>query len=224
MSYRRSEQVPTFLRKKFVPDLSALENRLLLASHQITFPDGVSFDFPIFRVLPRTGGATVQSGTLLTLGVGQRTTNTAHVNFAGAGAGTVEWNGRSPHAFTSTQAILVQAGRARHDRVTFQLDTSPSLVVSSHKSTAADSVSTITHPVHDLGAPRTSGTAVQSGTLLTITITGRAINTVEISSVNSGQVVQAEWTGGAVRDFAGVSQIVVNIRNGVRDLVALDTM
>jgi hypothetical protein len=58
---------------------------------------------------------------------------------------------------------------------------------------------------------------------LTITVTAPRINTVEISSLNFGQVVQAEWNGGAVHDFAGVTTINVNLKNGSRDLVGLDT-
>jgi hypothetical protein len=220
MSYRRSEQSPTPSNKKFVPDLNALESRLLL-SRQVPFPDGTSFVFPSFVHLPRTGGVALQSGTALTVGVGQPTTNTAHVSFTGAGAATVEWNGRAPQSFTSVQAILVQAGRAGHDHVTFQLNTSPTLVVSSHEPTAAVGANAITRPVHDF-VRRTSGTAVQSGTLLTITVTARKINTVEISSLNFGTVVQAEWNGGTVHNFTGVNTIIVNTKNGARDLVGLD--
>jgi hypothetical protein len=223
MSYGRSEQVPTPSKKKFVPDLNALESRLLL-SQQVFFPDGSQFVFPLFNKLPRTGGVALQSGTVLTVGVGQHTTNTAHFSVEGESTATVEWNGRAAQSFMGVQAFLVQAGRAGHDRVTFQLDTSPTLAVSSREPTPAVVASAITHPVHDLLSSRlrTSGTAVQSGTLLTITVSARKMNTVELSSLNSGQVVQAEWNGGAVHNFAGISTIIVNVKNGARALVALD--
>jgi hypothetical protein len=69
---------------------------------------------------------------------------------------------------------------------------------------------------------RTSGTAVQAGTLLTITVTGRKINAVTIE--NSGQTVQAEWNGGALHSFKGVNTIIVDVRNGSKDFVALDSV
>ena len=59
--------------RKFIPELKPLESRLLLSqSQRVSFPDGTSFVFPTFAHLPRTGGVSVQNGTVLGIGVGQR--------------------------------------------------------------------------------------------------------------------------------------------------------
>ena len=119
MSARPSDQPPNSPRK-FVPSVNPLESRLLL-SRQVPFPDGTSFSFPTFVWLPRTGGALIQSGTALTVGVGQRTSNTVNIAQAGGGAAAVEWNGRPQHSITGVQAILVQAGNAAHDQIKINL-------------------------------------------------------------------------------------------------------
>ena len=64
--------------RKFLPEVKPLESRLLL-SRQVSFPDGTSFIFPTFIHLPRTGGVSEQSGTVLGIGVGQPMTNTVQV-------------------------------------------------------------------------------------------------------------------------------------------------
>ena len=56
--------------RKFLPEVKPLESRLLL-SRRVSFPDGTSFIFPTFTHLPRTGGVSEQSGTVLGIGVGQ---------------------------------------------------------------------------------------------------------------------------------------------------------
>jgi hypothetical protein len=228
MSNRISQQSPSTSRK-FLPDIHELESRLVL-SQQLLFPDGAHLVFPLFSRLPRTGGAALQSGTVLTIGVGQPTTNTAVFQSVGAGTSTVEWNGRPARTFTGADAALVQIGRARRDEITFQLAsprTGPTAIATGLP-VAASTVSgrTLAHPTQAIrlaAALRTSGTAVQSGSILTITVTARKTNTVELSSLNFGQVVQAEWNGGAVHNFAGVSTIIVDLKNGSRDLVGLDT-
>jgi len=226
MSDRPFDQPPVSPRK-FVPSLNPLESRLLL-SQQVFFPDGSSFVFPLFTRLPRTGGATLQSGTALTVGVGQPTTNTAVIQEDGAGNLSAQWNGRPAHSFTSIQTTLVQIGRARRDEVTFHL-TNPrtggtAFATGQLVATPRVSAETPAQSVHALRlhGPRTGGTAVQSGSVLTITVTAPKINTVAIESWNHGALVQAEWNGGAVHSFAGVDTIIVDIRNGRKDLVALD--
>jgi hypothetical protein len=206
--------------------VNPLESRLLL-SQQVFFPDGSHVVFPLFSRLPRTGGTALQSGTALTVGVGQPTTNTAVFQSVGAGTLTVEWNGRQPRSFTGVDATLVQIAGARRDEVTFHL-TNPrtsgtAIATGLVDATPTVSAKTLAHPVHDLGLrSRTSGTAVQSGSVLTITVTAPKLSTVEISSLNFGQAVQAEWNGGAVHDFSGVSTIIVDLKNGRKDLVGLD--
>lgn len=205
--------------RKFVPDGGTLESRVHL-SLAVSFPDGSSFIFPTFPQLPRTGGTMLQSGTALTVGVGQRTRNTVHLSGQGGGAGSVEWNGRAPHLFTGVQAILVQAASSRRDLITIHL--SSTTTVASASASDMGSSPQGSHLVHALRSPRTSGTAIQTGTVLTFTDTSRKITELAIS--NFGQRVQLEWRGSAMPSFTGVSTIIVNISNGMKDFVALDNL
>jgi hypothetical protein len=200
--------------------MNSLESRLLL-SRQVTFPDGSSFIFPLFMHLPRTGGALIQSGTALTLGVGQRTSNTVNITNQGSGAESVEWNGRAAHEVPAVQAILVQAAGSRHDQITINLVNSTAMAVASAP-TATGFAKAVSHPIHVLSRPRTGGTAVQTGSVLTITVTSRKINTVAVESWNHGQMVEAHWNGGVLQTFSGVDTIIVDIRNSTNDFVALD--
>jgi hypothetical protein len=201
--------------------VDTLEARYLL-SRTVSFPDGASFIFPTFQRLPRTGGALLQSGTALTVGVGQRTSNTVHVSGLGGGTASVEWNGRAPHSVTGVQKILVQAASSGADLVTINLGHTTAVASAS----APDMLSTVkfardvSHPVHALRSPRTSVTAVQTGTVLTITDTSRKITELAVS--NFGQHVQLEWRGSSLPSFMDVSRIIVNITNGRKDFVALD--
>ena len=85
--------------RKFLPEVKPLESRLLL-SRQVSFPDGTSFIFRTFLRLPRTGGVSEQSGTILGIGVGQPTTNTVQVTETARGVsrpnGMVVPSTRSP--------------------------------------------------------------------------------------------------------------------------------
>jgi hypothetical protein len=189
----------------------------------VSFPDGTSLLFPTFNRLPRTGGALVQSGTVLTVGVGQRTSNAVQVT-EGATVASVEWNGRAPQSVAPFQAALVQAAASAHDRVTINLGASTAVATASVSgpTSSAGQIREASHQVHAFRAPRTSGTAVQTGTILNVSVTSRKTNDVVISSSNLGQTVQVEWGNSGPRMFSGVSMIVVDIRNGVKDLVALD--
>jgi hypothetical protein len=211
---------------KCLANVSTLESRVLL-SRQVAFPDGSSQVFPLSSRLPRTGGVPIQSGTALTIGVGQPKSNAVQLTLDGAGGAQAEWNGGPVHSFTGVQDTLVQIGRARFNQVTFNLNGprtgGTSFATGLLATTPEVSTETLAHTVHaDRLRFRTSGTAVQSGTVLTVTVNAPKSNTVEISSLNSGQVVQAEWNGGAVHNFSGVSTIIVDTTTGQSDLVALD--
>ena len=160
---------------------------------------------------------------VLTLGVGQARSNTALITEGGTEA-TVEWNGRPSRQVAGFQAILVQAAQSKHDRVTFNLGAATALATASPSSPTATTglIREGPHQVHAFRIARTSGTAVQTGTVLNISVTSRKISDVAISSWNFGQTVQAEWNHSGLRTFSGVSTIVVDIRNGTKDLVALD--
>ncbi len=220
-SSHQSESTP----RKFVPDMVALEGRVLL-SQTVAFPGSTSVVFPTFTRLPRTGGALLQSGTALTLGVGQRTSNTVNVANLGGQAVSVEWNGRPVHSVTNIQAILVQAAVSGRDQVLVDLGAATALATAgpSGVTPALGFARNVSHPVHALISPRTSPTAVQTGTVLTIRDTSPRITSLAISSVNSGQQVRVEWSGSGIRSFTGVSTIIVDIRNGRNNFIALDSV
>jgi hypothetical protein len=212
--------------RRFLPEVKPLESRLLL-SRQVSFPDGTSIIFPTFLRLPRTGGVSEQSGTVLGIGVGQRTTNTVQVTNDGQGGIQAEWNGGPVHSFTSIKATVIQVQRARRNQITFNLTstrTSPTEVMVGLQVPTDAALSSDGAPPQILRltkAPRTSGTAVQSGSVLTVTVNKSTTNTVEISNSGEGAVA-VEWNGGAVHSFAGIATIVVDTRNARQDLVALD--
>ena len=123
MSYKPSHQGPTASRRCF-PEVKALESRLLLSRSQtVSFPDGSSVVFPVFLHLPRTGGVSVQRGTVVGIGVGQHTTNSVQVTDDGAGDDTDEWNGGPVHSFTGITSTVIQLQRARTNQITIQLTT-----------------------------------------------------------------------------------------------------
>ncbi len=209
--------------RKFLPEVKPLESRLLL-SRQVSFPDGTSFIFPTFIRLPRTGGVSEQSGSIVGIGVGQPTTNTVQVTDDGQGGIQAAWNGGPVHSFTSIKSTVIQAQRARNNQITFNL-TSPrtgptAVAVGSHVPTDAALPSEGAHP-QKLRVARTSGAAVQSGSVLTVTANKRTTNTVAISN-SGGGAVAVEWNGGAVHSFTGIATVVVDTKNARKDLVALD--
>jgi len=226
MNEQPSHQSPSTSRK-FQPNVNPLESRLLLSSRQVSFPDGSSFVFPLLARLPRTGGVPIQSGTALTIGVGQPRRNTVRVALDDAGGAQANWNAGPTHSFTAVHETLVQIAGARFNQVTFNLlaprTSGTALGAGLLMANSAVSAKSTAHSVNALReVARTSGTAVQSGSLLHITVDAPKMNTVELSSLNFGQVVQAEWNGGSVHDFTGVSTIIVVTTTGHKDLIALD--
>ncbi len=65
----------------------------------------------------RTSGIGVQSGSVLTVTVNKRTTNTVEISNSGAGAVAVEWNGGAVHSFAGIATIVVDTKNAREDLV-----------------------------------------------------------------------------------------------------------
>jgi hypothetical protein len=145
----------------------------------------------------------------------------------GQGRIQAEWNGGPVHSFTSIKATVIQVQRARSNQITFNLTsprTSPTaLAVGLQVPTDAVLPSEGANP-QKLRVPearRTSGSAVQSGSVLTVIVDKRTTNTVEISN-SGGGAVAVEWNGGAVHSFEGIATIVVDTQNARNDLVALD--
>ncbi len=224
MSDQPSPQGPSPSRK-FLPEVKPLESRLLL-SRRVSFPDGTSFIFPTFTHLPRTGGVSEQSGTVLGIGVGQRKTNTVQVTEDGQGGIQAQWNGGPVHSFTGIRSSVIQTERSRSNQISFNLTstrTSPTaLAVGLQVPTDAALLSEGANP-QKLRVPearRTSGSAVQSGSVLTVIVDKRTTNTVEISN-SGGSTVAVKWNGGAAHSFEGIATIVVDTQNARNDLVAL---
>jgi hypothetical protein len=222
MSDKPSHQGPTASRK-FFPEVKLLESRLLLSqSQKVSFPDGSSLVFPLFMHLPRTGGVSAQSGTVLGIGVGQRTTNAVQVTDDGEGDVQAEWNGGPVRSLTGIKSTVIEAERAKTNQITFNLTgnrTGPAAVAVG--TTVPTDVALASKGGHPLNVRRTSGVGVQSGSVLTVTVNKSTTNTVEISN-DGGGAVAVEWNGGRVHPFTGVSTIVVDTRNSTKDLVALD--
>lgn len=212
--------------KQFLPELKPLESRLLL-SRLVNFPDGTSVTIPALGHLPRTGGVSEQSGAVLGIGVGHAKGNSVNVSDSGKGGILAEWNGGPVHSFTSVKATVIEIERARFNQVTFNLAgpvTHPMAAeVGTRASTETPLPSEGDHPqlLRVARAPRTSGTAFQSGSVLTVTVYRSTTNNVEISNGGGGNVA-VQWNGGPVHSFAGISTIVVDTENGRNDLVALD--
>jgi hypothetical protein len=209
--------------RKFIPDVKALESRLLL-SQTVSFPDGSSFVFPLFRNLPRTGGVFVQRGSVMEIGVGQPTTNTVHVADNGAGNDTDKWNGGPVHSLTSIKSTVIELERATSNQIMIQLTsqrTGPAAVAVGAMASTDRTIATAGENPFDLKTQRTSGSGVQTGSVLTVTVKKSTANTVEISN-NGGGAVEVKWNGGAVHSFTGVDTIVVDTRNAKKDLVAID--
>jgi hypothetical protein len=211
--------------RDFIPEVKPLESRFLLSRSQaVSFPDGFSSELPIFRQLPRTGGAVVQTGSVLGIGVGQPKTNTAQVTDDGGGYFTAEWNGGPVHTLTGIKSAIVEGQRARTNQITFQLNDPASVAVmavtGAHDSTDAARASAEPRPLGMRN--RTSGAAFQSGSVLTVTVDRPTTNTVVISKIDDGGAVEVEWNGGAVHSFTGVDKIVVDTRKARNNVVAID--
>jgi hypothetical protein len=204
--------------REFFPEVKPLEGRCLLTA------TASRMFVPLFPSLPRTGGVSAQMGTLLAIGVGQSTTNTAQVTDDHAGDVQAEWNGGPAHSLTGVTTTVVQAERARTDRITFTL-TSPrtgpaALAVGSLVMTDAPTRAGGGPPRDAVQHHRTSGIAVQTGSLLTVTVDRPGTNIVQITNEGGG-AVQVEWNGGPVHSFMGVANVVVDTRNARKDQVTL---
>ena len=109
-------------------------------------------------------------------------------------------------------------------QITFNLissRTSPVLVaVGSQVPIDAAPASEEGHALNDSSARRTSGTAVQSGSVLTVMVDQPKSNAVQITNAGGGNV-QVEWNGGMSHSFASVATIVVNASNATKDDIIL---
>ena len=67
----------------------------------------------------RTSGNAVQTGTALSVTVDKPTSNQVVILDQGEGGVEVEWNGDTIHSFTGVSTILVEAEKAKNDRIIF---------------------------------------------------------------------------------------------------------
>jgi hypothetical protein len=213
--------------RKFVPDVNQLESRFLLSSiaqTDVQDPTGPAPPWSIPPILPRTGGVFVQTGSVLKIGVGQRTTNTVQVTDDQAGDVQAQWNGGPVHSLTGITTTFILAERARHDQITFTLTsprTSPTaLAVGSQLPTDAAPAHEAGHLLKTTPPLRTGGTAVQSGSVLTVMVNRPKSNVVRITN-EGGSAVQVEWNGGSVHSFTGVATIVVDTKNARTEAITL---
>jgi hypothetical protein len=199
-----------------------LESRFLLTgSHGAGGGSGLPFlsetdvhiDMPPFGpgALPRTGGVFVQSGSALDIGVGQRTTNMVQVTDNHAGNVQAQWNGGPNHVLTGVTTTFILAERARHNQITFNLTSTPT-----SPAPVAVGSGDPTGPEPEGGR----GTAVQSGSVLTVMVNRPQSNVVQIGNAGAGNV-QVEWNGGMVHSFTGVAIIVVNASSATKDDITL---
>jgi len=218
MSDRPPDQAPGPSRK-FVPDLKPLENRFLLSST----------DHSSFRaaLAPKHGGIAVQSGTVLSVTVDRPTTNTVQVTDDGKGDVQAEWNGGAVNSFTGVNTVQVHAEKARNDRIRFSL-TGPATVLpdvairSRGRTDLTPTPDESGHPLVHVSVPtppKHGGVAVQTGTVLNVTVDSPRTNTVQITDVGAGDI-QVAWNGGTVHSFTGVTTIVVNAKKAGNDQIS----
>jgi hypothetical protein len=158
------------------------------------------------------------------IGVGQPTTNTVNVTDDGAGNDTDKWNGGAVNSLTGIKSTVIQLRRARTNQITFQLSsrrTGPAAIAVGAIAPTDRAQARAGEHLPNLEIRRTSGSAVQTGSVLTVTVDRRMTNTVEISD-DGGGAVEAKWNGGAAHSFTGVDKIVVDTLNAKKDLVAIE--
>jgi hypothetical protein len=203
-------------RRTFTPGVKRLEDRFLLSSAQrssLLVPQAVKHD-----------GNAVQTGTLLGVTADRSGTNKVHVTDNGAGFVQVDWNGSSVHSFAGIDTVDVHTQKGKKDVITFGLTGGPSVALDDLARPPGEADSRLTpgetlHPLIRV-LKRTSqkdGVAVQSGTVLTVTVHESKGNSVQISD-KSGDILVA-WNGGSPESFEGINAIVVNAQKARNDQV-----
>jgi hypothetical protein len=188
--------------------VNPLESRFLLSGLEPRGGTTGGDDLP--RLLPRTGGVSVQTGSELGIGVGQPTANTVQVTDDHVGNVQAQWNGGPLHSFTGVTTTFIEAERTQFNQVVFNL-TSP------RTGPAAAAVGT---QVTMLSRARTSGIAMQTGSVLTVFVDRPISNVVQITNAGGGNV-QVEWNGVKSHSFAGVATIIVDTSNARKDDIIL---
>jgi hypothetical protein len=161
---------------------------------------------------------------MVAIGVGQPRSNTVQITDDGAGDIQAEWNGGPVHTFSAVTTTVIQAERARVNELTIHLTSSRTgpTAMAAGSLVATDAATVGRGQLSELlRHSRTSGQAIQSGSLLTVTVNRPITDLVQVNNQGGG-AVQVEWNGGAGHSFSGVDTIVVDTKNATRDQVTLD--
>jgi hypothetical protein len=161
---------------------------------------------------------------MLAIGVGQPRSNTVQVTDDASGHIQADWNKGPVHTFSAITTTVIQAERARVNELTIHLTSSRTGPASAMVGSLVPTDAAI--PGGDQSRnlarhARTSGNAVLSGSLLTVTVNRPNVDVVQINNEGGG-AVQVEWNGGSAHSFSGVETIVVHTKNAREDQVTLD--
>ncbi len=199
------------------PSIERLEGRLVLSSFRLhtsaVIPHAASVVWQPNP--PRTGGLAVQSGSVVSCFVGEPKMNEVQVVDDGSGDVQMSWNSGQPHAFQGVTTSVIQAQRARTNL--FEID---DFSFDIEQSIVDRKISDLSFGLEKPILVRTSGHAVQTNSILTLTVNRPRTNVVQITNEGAGNA-QVEWNGGPVHSFSGVGEILVNTRNARKDQVTL---
>jgi hypothetical protein len=156
------------------------------------------------------------------IGVGQPSGNTVQLNDYGAGGYSAEWNGGPFHPFKGVQAVEILTERARHNQVTIELIDRVAVPLATELGPTGRAGAGPAGSVDHFSVRRTSGTAVQTGSVLSIMVNKQNSNAVEILDQGAAGVA-VEWNGGTVHSFTGVMTIIVQTQRAKNDHITFFT-
>jgi hypothetical protein len=216
MADRPQEKPPTRTFRKFIPCLSALENRLSpsAAGHASFLGPQVSNDH----------GVAIQTGPLLGVTVNRPGRNTVRVGYDGSGHAQVKWNGGHSSTYTGVAIVDIHAQGGRKNKFTFALVGSASAAAplaagaGGHAETAAAPRGRASLRMLARAASQNHGNAVQSGAILTVDVADARGNSVQLSDAGAGGI-QVAWNGGPPHSFTGISSIIIHALRARNDQI-----
>ena len=214
-----SQQVRGGRSRALRSTIERLEGRVVLSAFHVHASALIAHPASVVRNPnpPRTGGLAVQSGSVLSCFVGQPRMNTVNVVEDGMRDVQMTWNSGQPHSFAEVSTSVIQAERAPTNLFEiedFSFDIEQTLAVRK--------ISPVALGVEQskLAVTGNSGHAVQTGTVLTITVNRPKTNIVQITSEGAGND-EVEWNGGRAHSFSGVAKLIVHTKNGRKDQLTL---
>ncbi|HEV3258437.1 MAG TPA: hypothetical protein VG013_16290 [Gemmataceae bacterium] len=198
------------MSKPFRPQIEMLEDRQLLSV-------AASSVFLPIPMLPRTGGAAFQEGSVLHVVLQNEPANTeATITDDGHGDVTAEWNGKAPHAFQGVRAIVVDS-LGQQDVIHYNLTGN----VTRHEVVDVRLASPNSQFIPDLGTFRSrgldidvepgadkDGTLFQAGPVLFLALSRPEGSQAVIQDDGHGNIT-VEWDG-HTRTFHGIRQLVID--------------